>query len=386
MENAKNQFALRFSAKGLSLEKLLKMAGENNIALWGLKRQGNKAVTGQVAEKDFPLLLELAQTRGWEIEKGKAIRLSALRNKLLRRWGIGAGALVLVIVMVIALQFVWHINILDAGAYEGDIRAYLEEAGIKPGMLRSKIDIEALNAALEYRYPETAWVKTAFRGADLTIRMIQGVPVPKVVTQGDPNDIIASQSGIIVSIEPYQGTPQVQLGDLVKKGQVLIKGEERAGTDGETKRVKARGKIMAKVWLGASVRLPLFETVSIPTGLEEAYEAIETPFVTLFEKVETAFEHYDIMLERWPVVGAFFPVTLKRITRMEVSLTQAARDVNLVKQEAGAAAYEKLAKKMAQHDDLIDKWVDYCMIEGKQMEATAVAQVIRDIAVAPDRE
>ena len=375
----KRQSAVKITLRGLSLEKLIQLAGENDIPLWHLKRKGAKTVTALVNKGDFLRLAPLCEARGWEMTKNGEVRLAALQSRLHRRPGILFGAVALVMVMVVALQFVWGIELVDAGAYAGDIRAVLSEMGIAPGIPKNKINVAELNRALEYRYPSTAFVKVAFRGANLSIRIIEGVPVPEVVTRGAPNDIVAERAGIIVSMEPYQGTPMVKIGDLVKKGQVLIRGEELH------RPVKARGRVLAKVWLRAVVRLPAFTVASTPTGRSESEEVIETPFGSLFEKEDTAFVVFDTQIERLPVIGAFFPITFKRVTRFEVTTDLKAREIEEVKQEAREAADNILREKIAADDDLIDKWVDYCMIEGREMEAAAVAQVVRNIATAPER-
>lgn len=378
----KNAFGLRFTAEGLSLEKLLRMAGEKQIALHALKREGAKKVVGRVAESDYPRLLELADARGWALTKGRTLGLAALRDKVKRHWGLAAGFFALLIVMIVALQFIWAVDILDAGAYEGDVRAFLEQMEIRPGILKSKVDLRALESLFEWRYPDTAWIKTRFSGANLVIRVIQGVPVPNVAPYGSPNDVTAKCDGIITSIEPYAGTPLVKLGQLVKKGQVLIKGEERLGAMGDPQAVKARGRVMARVWLGARVSVSAISTLSTPTGQVEEAQWIQTPYITLFKDQENPFEHADTHMEIYPLVGAFFPVSLVRAAYIEVALEHAPRDEAQVKNEAGQAAMRRLIEKLADDDELVDKWVDYCMIEGKDMEATAFAEVIRDIAVA----
>ena len=68
--------------------------------------------------------------------------------------------------------------------------------------------------------------------------------------------IVAAQSGIIVRISAESGTPQVTAGQAVRKGQVLIRGQERTGGGG-TQLCRAQGEIIARVFVRGDARVSL---------------------------------------------------------------------------------------------------------------------------------
>ena len=51
------------------------------------------------------------------------------------------------------------VELIDAGTYAGDVRAFLEETGVRPFIWKSRVDTAALKEALEWRYPKVAWVE-----------------------------------------------------------------------------------------------------------------------------------------------------------------------------------------------------------------------------------
>ena len=374
-------FSRRFIACGLSLEKLIALAGENEIPLFQLHRAAPKEVSGIIGEKDLPKLMALADTRGWEVKLGSFCYLAAAREWLKKRWGLALGAALMLALIIGSLQFVWKIEILDAGVYESDIRSYLLEKGIKPGIFKSSVSPLQLKNDLEWRFPSVAWVQVSYRGTALMIRLVEGVPVPEVETQGEAADIVASRGGIVVSVQPRAGTPMVKAGDIVQKGQILIKGEERAGTQGEMKPVKARGVVWCRVWESARVRVPAYEILSEETGRREVNQLIACPFMEVGDREETRFLTYDTMVETVPLGGLWLPVWVRRETRIEVALETRMRDEANVKAEAGLAALRALREKIGAGGELVDKWVDYCMIEDKDMEATATGELLLDIAM-----
>ena len=60
-------------------------------------------------------------------------------------------------------------------------------------------------------------------------------------------------------------------------------------------------------------------------------------------------------------------------------ITVQPREEGQLRAEAAVAALRRLREKIGIHDDLVDKWVDYCMIEGEVMEAVATGERLIDI-------
>lgn len=381
MNAAKQLFLISFRMEGINLERLMNLAGERNILLKDLARRGVRAVDGACYEADFKRLEELAKERGWKLTRLAPKRLSRVKNWLKRRVAVAVGIVLCVALAVAAMQFVWRVVILDAGPYESEVRVYLKEKDIRPGRWKRDISLEEIITDLEWRMPRVAWVQAYYRGTSIVIRCILGVPPPDIVTQGGPGDVVAERDGIIVSILPLAGTAACKPGDIVRAGQVLIAGWER-GTGEEKVAVKARGIAIARGWVGAKVRVSLDETLSTPTGREAVTQMVSTPFFTLGNSETPEFLQYDKTVEIWPIGGAWWPVSLRRETYAEVALSVSPRNEAEVKAEAGIVALRTLAQKLPVGVEPVDKWVDYCMIEGRMLEATAIAEIQADIALS----
>ncbi len=380
IDAAKQLFLVSFRMEGLSLERLLNLASEQSIMLHDLNRTGLKAVEGVCGESDYKKLAELAEQRGWKLTRLRHKRLSALRNWLKKRVAAAVGLVLCLALAAVALQFIWRIDILDAGPYESEIRLYLKEQDIHPGMWKRDVALAKMVSALEWRMPKVAWVQAYYRGTALVIRCVLGVPPPGVETEGGPGDVVAARDGILVSLLPLAGTPMCKPGDLVKQGQVLISGWER-GTGEEKIPVKARGIATARGWVGVRVRIPLYEVHSEPTGRVTVSQAVQTPYFQVGEMETPEFLQADRTVEVWPIGGAWWPVYLRRETFEEVALSVVPREEADVKAEAGLAALRALSQKLGAGHEPVDKWVDYCMIEGRMLEATAIAEILADIAL-----
>ena len=109
-------------------------------------------------------------------------------------------------------------------------------------------------------------------------------------------------------------------------------------------------------------------------------QQIETPWFSFPASPDTPdFLASNAYITQTPVGGCFFPVWRRPTVYREVSLEYARRPEAEVRAEAGDAALGRL-KTLLYGYEIIDKWVDYCMIEDDTLAATATAEWLMDIA------
>lgn len=320
----------------------------------------------------------MAGEKGWRVQRARPAQLAALWEALKKRPGALLGAALALAAAFWLSQLVWRVEINGAGPYRADIAAYLQEAGYVPGARRDALDTSALERNLTLRYPEVAWFHAYVSNVTLVVDVTRGVPMPELPS-AQPGDVVALRDGIVDSVRVYAGTAAVQAGDAVRAGQVLIRGEER-GADGATVPVAARGAVTARCWLTHTVEMSMLEIHSEETGREAAVQQIVTPWFSLPAEPETPdFLASNAYITQTPVVGCFFPVWRRATVLREVSLEYVRRPEGEVRAEAGQAALDRL-KTLLYGYEIIDKWVDYCMIEDDTLAATATAEWLMDIA------
>ena len=371
-------FRVRLRLSGLGVEKLLNQGWNKGIRLKRVKRGRNRSVTVECTPEAAASLTALAREKGYRAEEYRPVGLLKWARLLGRRWGLLLGTAVCVALMVYALGFVWQVRIENAGAYEGEVRACLEEWGIVPGIRRSQVHPSALRDQLEWRFPRVQWVQVEWAGVALRVRLEEGVPPPQVETAGKNGDVVAAEDGCLLRLTAFAGTPAVRAGDFVRAGQVLIRGEER-GADGTAVPVKARGEAMARVWVSVSCRLPLIEYASHSTGRTAGRRVIVTPFFSWSPTEAPDNLTWDRKRTEFPVGGVWLPVSAIRDECSEVYLEKQRRSLEEVKQE-GARAADFALRQALITDEIVDKWINFSMIEEDTMTVTATAEVRRDIA------
>lgn len=367
----------QFTLTGLNLERFLNTLQKEQITLVSARRLDHRTLRCVCRSSDVERISSLVQEKGWRMEKTAPVGIGARIRHWLSRPGLIIGLLLAAVLLAVTMRFVWVIRIVDAGAYQADMAAYLSEEGIKPGIHKEKVDAATLALLLQRRYPEVAWFRVYVNNVTLVVECTQGVPTP-ALPQQEPCHLVAARDGVVQSVQVYAGTAMVRPGDLVRKGQILIRGEERSA-DGEMLPVAARGQVVARCWQEETVRLPLRETISQETGRNQAAYQLCTPWLCWPETLETPeYLTYQLYLTDTPLGGCFFPVWQRRVEYREVALTNGQRPAAEVEQEAKVAAEKKLRQTLRGYV-LLEQWMETRMGEDGYVYATASGEYLADL-------
>ena len=373
----KRLLTVEFQVKGLSAEKLMNAARASGVVLWGVKRNENRSVYLRCARKDYPFIRALAEEKGYSVSSAKAVGLLKGAQALLRRPGLWLGAIAGAALVIAAMSFVWQVREEHAGIYAAELHQALSDMNIHAGMRKRDVNTNALREALEWRLPQVKWVHVKWSGCALIVRLEEGTPPPETENSAFRGDVIASEDGILKSLTAFAGTTVRKAGDFVRAGDLLIRGEER-GPNGEMIPVKAQGEAVARVWQSVSVRVPVKEWVSVPTGRETKRTIYCLPFFSFCAAEAPDYLTCDREDSAAPLGGAWIPIWLKRERYIEAQVTKQARSLEEAKREGARAAVLELNKTLFS-DEILDKWINFSMIEGDTITVTATAEALRSI-------
>ena len=367
---------VRLRLEGLGAEKLVNTLWEKGIFVQGLRRSKLRGVELEAAERDRQTIVNMAEEKGFQVTVLNAGWKQKLWKRLRKRWGLAVGIVLGAALCIGAMQFVWQVEVLQAGKYAGEVRLFLAEKGIRPGILQKDVDAARLQEELLWRLPRVKWVWVKKEGMALSIRLEEGVAAER--RDDTPGPVVAGQDGILERLTVFSGTPAVKAGDSVKKGQVLILGEEE-GPGGEKVPVPARGEAVALVQVQSSVRLPTREMITQPTGRQAERWLFQTPFGVYTFQEEPDFLMSDRQYDRYPLPGVWLPVTVIRETFRECSGEWRERKTEEVLLEGQKAAEDALIRAWPAAQN-VDKSVKFSMIERGTVEVTAFAVLSMDIA------
>lgn len=126
-------------------------------------------------------------------------------------------------------------------------RQILEEAqkcGIAFGASRREVRSERMKNALLESLPQLQWAGVNTAGSVATISVRERPNVEQTQPENTVSSLIADRDGFILSITATAGSPLVQVGQAVKKGEILISGYTDCGISIRAER--AEGEIIAQ--------------------------------------------------------------------------------------------------------------------------------------------
>lgn len=196
-----------------------------------------------------------------------------------KRFGFLAGLLAGVAVLLV---YGLSLLSLDVNGLERVERAavmqILTEEGVRLPAVRPTLDTKKLAVRLmEIDGVSQATVHVS--GTRLIVDIVETLPEPEIVDTQTPEPLLSKFDGIVTRIVPLQGTPLVQVGDTVKKGQTLIAPYVK-DAEGKEVPVRAMGEVYATVYFQRHSVYPDTVATLLRTGNTQTKTAMVFPGIS----------------------------------------------------------------------------------------------------------
>ena len=367
------------SVEGINLEKLLCTAAREGIVIRSARREGGRRMHVKVRADQRKAFLILCERNGWSAEVVCAGRLVRLIRLLRRRLALVPSLAISLLLIGLSSRMILCVSVEHALEHEPQVRRVLRQENIWPGILKAAVSLDDLRAKLAHALPGIAFSGAYFSGSTLIVQAYPAVQKEVAYAQGSALDIVAARSGIVSGIWAFAGTPQVQPGQTVRKGQVLIAGYER-GEKGAQIPVKAQGQVTARIYAQGEARASLKQMRSVETGQTRTRISLCTPWGERVVKEAQPFSSQDTSRKRQRLVGLYLPVWLETQTYAQTEVFSSPR-AQADAASAAQGAAEKIARKQCPPDVLIlDKWVNYSMIDNEFVYASVVLEYEAPVA------
>jgi len=179
-------------------------------------------------------------------------------RRLRRRMALAIGGVGVLLVLFVSSLFIWDIQVVDndADLSDGEILHVLEEVGVGIGTFWPGQSSDMIRSAALTRLPELCWLTVNVHGSQAQVMVRPAVEIPELLDEGQCIQLVAERSGILESIHVLEGETQLQPGDAVLAGDVLVSGLRPGGLD-NLRTVRAQGEIIARTWYELTARTPL---------------------------------------------------------------------------------------------------------------------------------
>lgn len=383
--------------EGMFLERFINICRSKNIILWNIERKRSTIMYANISIEDFKKIKRIASKTKCKVKIVSKKGLPFIFYRYKKR-KIFVLCLLLVFMSLLAFsQFLWNvdINIRDSNEPEKydkeEIMCNLEEAGLKIGKLKKDINVNSIVNNIRLKRNDIAWIGINMKGTNAIVEIVFSTEKPDIVDESDYCNIIADREGSIYKISAQNGTPQVKVGDIVRKGDMLIAGWIEGKYTG-MEYVHSRGDIQAKVWYSKKLKEDFKQSIKIETGnVEEKYSIKFNNFQINLYKVLTNFKKCDKIVENKKLElfsNFYLPIEIIKITNKECEIQEKTYTEEELKEKLVNQLEEELLDEIKQNnsdiEDINTIITDKQIIVNKNndsLEVELVYEVIENIGV-----
>jgi len=370
--------------RGRMLERFIGRALKEGVRLQSVERTDVREMRLTAAEKDAQRLLMLADQFGMELKIEGTAGKPLIMKRMKERSTLPVGLLLSLMLIVSFTARIWRVEAVSLdgmadGALLQSVCESAAELGARPGKLRKEIDRDELTMQLHALWPGLTHIGVRTEGVFLRIEVAMEKAAPEVYDISAGCDLVASRDAIVVYTEPLAGRACVKRGDTVRRGQLLIRGEERTDTD-LTRSIRALGTVIGRVWFSAECEAPTEERVIRRTGNRRKASQIRLGSWSWMLTQAESFASQETETEFLPIGGLYLPLRIERTTFWETQISSSERNPDVLREELGGAALKAAREQLPDEAQETDCWIDYSEEKG-MLTARATVQAEMNIAV-----
>ena len=293
-----------FEVGGAEPESFMSAAMHANVDLWAVRKIDACTLRARSRAINLKTIRELCAQTGNSLRLIRSSGFPVAARRYKNRFGFIAGVILFLALISYLSSFVWRIDI--SGDYtsvqKSQILAILAQNGCSVGSSVASQDEQALKYAI-MRGTTVGGVTVNFRGTVALIDVDNSVQKPNVLSRTYHCNIIAKEDGIITDIIAYNGVAEVEEGQSVRKGQLLVNGVYDSKIMG-ARLVHAHAKVEAQVLKTLSTEVSYKQSTRLYTGSRSSYSYVQIlgKKIPLTFNTESPYEDYITDVRYTPLV------------------------------------------------------------------------------------
>ena len=286
------------TVEGFFTERFINNCINNKIFLWNLKRKSSTLLTVNVTVNGFKKIHKIARKTKCKVKINSKKGLPIILHRYRKRKIFLFLLIPITLLIFISSTYIWNIEIIGLENIDHlELLTQLNEEGVAVGKRKSNINNENVINSIRLKRKDVAWLSINTKGTNVIVTVVEAKEKPEIIDEDEYCDIIATEQGLITKITADKGTAKVKVGDIVKKGEVLIGGYMQ-GKYTDMRYVHAKGKVNAKVWYTKNIKSGFTREISEETGVvENKYSININNFKINLYKTLPNFENYDTINE-----------------------------------------------------------------------------------------
>lgn len=241
MKKIKNLCRIRL--KGLNQERTISNISKS-CKLYNLNRIEKSISEVEVNSKDLKKVKAQLMSSGLEVEILKVSGIGQFIKRFLSFYGVIAAIVLSIGLYIFQYGYVWQIKVFGTEKLnDSEIVSFIEQNFNKH---KSQIETENVELLLKENFKRISAVSVAIVGQTLVVNIYE--TIYPIEMEGQFSPIYAEVDCKIISTDLIQGTLCVKVGDIVRRGEVLVQ-PFIIDSQGQKREVVPEAKIEAEVWL-----------------------------------------------------------------------------------------------------------------------------------------
>ncbi len=248
-----------FEIRGKFPERFLNLAVRNGLNLWNMRGEKEELhAAAKIADKNTVALFAGKTESELIIEKEHGLPYLCRIYK--SRLGLLAGLIIGAALSCWLSGFIWNIEVnVPPELNEYEIRNQLRELGFYEGVRYDSDSIDNIKRKMKLNDERISWVSINIFGTNAVVELS-----PKISAENDRDDnknkktvsnLKSTADGTITKINVHNGTAVVEIGEGVRKGQLLVSGIMEYN-DGTNVMADSEGTVYAKTSRTVTLSVP----------------------------------------------------------------------------------------------------------------------------------
>ena len=350
---------LRIIVEGYYIERFINICRNQNYMMWNIKKANDINIELNIEIKQFRQICKIAQKTQCKIKIKAKRGLPFLLNKYKKRKLFILLLFLILFLIFFSSQFVWNIEITEeSGLTIENIMEDIQNAGLKIGTLKDDIDTKEIINKVRLQRNDIAWIGIELKGTNAIVKLVKAEEKPEIIDENEYCNIVSDKNGVIAKINAQDGTANVNIGDTVSVGDVLINGWMEGKYTG-VRYVHAKGEVEARVWYTMNKTIEYKTTEKQYTGNEDINYGIKVNnFKINFPKGVSKFNFYDTIETENKVKlfsNFYLPISVVKTTYKEYEEIEKTYSLEEAKNLGIQEIEEELENQIEDKENIVNK-------------------------------
>lgn len=321
--------------EGINTEKFLNTLIRNKVNVYDVKRISNTKIELKVDRKSIRALKSIYRGSKFEVKIKQKTGLPFLARRIYRYKGMWICAMLSLVLLMSTSLFVTDVYIkAPEGIDKVLVRKELEKAGVRPGVYKKGIDRKEVRDQIMGEFGDIAYVSINVKGTNIFVTITKKDESLQEKKETNYCNIIAKKNGIIEKVIPRSGKQVANVGDIVRKGDVLVSGSN----------TKSLPEVWATTFYESKKSTNYIDKVKTRTGNKKTVYTFGfyDKKYTLRRNID--FKNYEIEnKEHVLTIGDYtFPLKIKSSIFHEVNVKEVEKNKEEVKEDLKQKALKEL--------------------------------------------